>query len=486
MRDEQASDVPEISIEEIIQKIKDEAARRKTAETGTAADNGGGCNNGAGAGMPHMSGGGGLSKINFPAERINLLINNSRSKSAARDKIPRALNRFPVNKSKLLQKIILKFYELLFREQRGINNEILDVLQELSGAQSETARRLGETAEALKIAAEVRDALSARLGGLEGKMGELEGKVGSISGAQSETAEALKAAAEVRDALSARLGGLEGKAGELEGKAEGLAIYAGKTDIEISALLNGNKTNAAEIQKTAAQLDEIRKKFIGAFPEENHIFDAMYAAFEETFRGTRQDIKERQKAYLPAVKEAYDRTGGAPVIDAGCGRGEWLEILKENGINAKGIELNKIMAGICRGLNISVEESDIVAYLKTLPADTLSAVTGFHIIEHMPFKSLLSFLEESFRVLKPGGIAVYETPNPENLLVSGYTFYIDPFHIKPLAPVTMQFILKDRGFSNVEIKRLHKYSDYYDISEENKFINENFYNEMDYAIIGFK
>ena len=444
MRDEQASDVPEISIEEIIQKIKDEAARRKTAETGTAADNGGGCNNGAGAGMPHMSGGGGLSKINFPAERINLLINNSRSKSAARDKIPRALNRFPVNKSKLLQKIILKFYELLFREQRGINNEILDVLQELSGAQSETARRLGETAEA------------------------------------------LKAAAEVRDALSARLGGLEGKAGELEGKAEGLAIYAGKTDIEISALLNGNKTNAAEIQKTAAQLDEIRKKFIGAFPEENHIFDAMYAAFEETFRGTRQDIKERQKAYLPAVKEAYDRTGGAPVIDAGCGRGEWLEILKENGINAKGIELNKIMAGICRGLNISVEESDIVAYLKTLPADTLSAVTGFHIIEHMPFKSLLSFLEESFRVLKPGGIAVYETPNPENLLVSGYTFYIDPFHIKPLAPVTMQFILKDRGFSNVEIKRLHKYSDYYDISEENKFINENFYNEMDYAIIGFK
>ena len=433
MRDEYASDVPEISIEEIIQKIKDEAARRNTAETGTASANGSGHNNGAGMlNKPY-----GPNKINFPSERINLLINNSRSKSAVRNKIPRALNRFPVNKSKLLQKIILKFYELLFREQREVNNDILDVLQELSGVQSKTARRLAEVTEALSGAAGVRNAMRERLDGLEGKV-------------------------------------------------EGLGVYAGKTNMEISALINGNKTNIAEIQKMAAQLEEIRKRFIGPFSEENHIFDAMYAAFEETFRGTRQDIKERQKAFLPAVKESYDRTGGAPVIDAGCGRGEWLEILKENGINAKGIELNKIMAGICRGLNISVEESDIVAYLKSLPADSLSAVTGFHIIEHMPFKSLVLFLEESFRVLKPGGIAVYETPNPENLLVSGYTFYIDPFHIKPLVPVTMQFILKDRGFSNVEIKRLHKYSDHYDISEENKFINKNFYNEMDYAIIAFK
>ena len=99
---------------------------------------------------------------------------------------------------------------------------------------------------------------------------------------------------------------------------------------------------------------------------------------------------------------------------------------------------------------------------------------------------MVNLFDEALRVIKPGGMVIFETPNPENILVGAHYFYSDPTHVNPLVPETMAFILEQRGFNKIEIKRLHKYSDYHEFNVDNEFIEKNFNNEMDYAVIGYK
>ncbi len=242
-------------------------------------------------------------------------------------------------------------------------------------------------------------------------------------------------------------------------------------------------------------LEEARKRMPDAFSvqqlknivsEEEHIADAMYIAFEDKFRGTREDIKKRQAVYLPYIKTALQATGNAAVLDVGCGRGEWLELLQQQGITASGLDLNSVMIQECHERGLTAQEKEVTAYLRTLPANSLAAITGFHLIEHLPFKVLLCLLDESLRVLKPGGMVIFETPNPENLMVGAYLFYTDPSHVNPLVPETTKFLIEQRGFENVQIKRLHKYSDYYPVLTTDPFLVNHFYNEMDFGVIGCK
>jgi len=125
----------------------------------------------------------------------------------------------------------------------------------------------------------------------------------------------------------------------------------------------------------------------------------------------------------------------SPILDIGCGRGEWLELLKENNLNARGLDLNQVMVRMCRDKGLNVEEGEALSFLKSLPDSSLGAVTGFHLIEHYGFEFLVKLLGEILRVLKPGGIVIFETPNPGNILVGSCNFYIDPTHNKPLPSI---------------------------------------------------
>jgi O-antigen chain-terminating methyltransferase len=242
-------------------------------------------------------------------------------------------------------------------------------------------------------------------------------------------------------------------------------------------------------------LEEARKRLPEPFSieqvkaiakEEDHIFDAMYVAFEDKFRGTRKDIQQRQEVYLPIIEDALKETDQALVLDMGCGRGEWLELLHIHNISAAGVDLNCIMIKECDERGLKATEADILDYLRPLKNASVAVITGFHIIEHLPFKVLIALFDECLRVLKPGGVIIFETPNPENLLVGACNFYTDPSHHNPLVPETMRFTIEQRGFEKTEIKRLHKYSDFYETTSEDEFIKTHFYNEMDYAIIGHK
>lgn len=182
--------------------------------------------------------------------------------------------------------------------------------------------------------------------------------------------------------------------------------------------------------------------------------DSFYVALEDQFRGSRQLITERCQAYLPYIRSALERTGDGGVLDIGCGRGEWLEVLREAGIEARGIDLNELQVLDCQAARLDVQKAEAISYLRGLPDASLAVVTGLHIVEHIPFPSLVALFDEVCRVLKPGGAVIFETPNPENHDVGACTFYMDPTHLHPLPPALLEFVALVRGFGEVEIQWL--------------------------------
>ena len=217
--------------------------------------------------------------------------------------------------------------------------------------------------------------------------------------------------------------------------------------------------------------------------------EEFYISFEERFRGKREEIKKRQAYYLPFIKEIV-RGDMDIVVDVGCGRGEWLELLSQNGITARGVDINEMMVEISREYNLDAIKTDALEYLRSLEENSIAAVTGFHIVEHLPFAVLINLMDEALRVLKKGGMVVFETPNPENLLVGSCSFYTDPTHINPIPPVTLEFIAHNRGFERVSIHRLHPLKEpQYPQELRNEDIDAliaSAAKEQDYAVIGYK
>ena len=189
------------------------------------------------------------------------------------------------------------------------------------------------------------------------------------------------------------------------------------------------------------------------------------------------------KFYLPFLKQAEITDG---ILDLGCGRGEWLELLVEEGLKGRGVETNHILIEQARTDGLEVIEENALSYLRTVPDQSLNAVTGFHFIEHLSFETLIELLDEIARTLKVGGLVIFETPNPKNLVVGACNFYSDPTHLKPLFPDTIQFIVSNRGFNDVQVEYLNPVggSPFDDESEWSQALNTWLYGPRDFALIG--
>jgi SAM-dependent methyltransferase len=223
--------------------------------------------------------------------------------------------------------------------------------------------------------------------------------------------------------------------------------------------------------------------------EELHDMDALYAALQDEFRGGREEIMERLSVYLPKLAETGIGSERMPILDVGCGRGEWIELLREHELQAAGIDLNRVSLAICRERGLAVTEAEAVGHLRSLPEASLGAVTAFHLIEHLAFQQMLDLLDAARRALKPGGVAIFETPNPNNIFVSSRNFYLDPTHRHPIPPLLGRFLAEARGFERVEILELHPVAQHADTSmggDAAARLNECFYGPQDYAIIGWK
>jgi SAM-dependent methyltransferase len=182
----------------------------------------------------------------------------------------------------------------------------------------------------------------------------------------------------------------------------------------------------------------------------------LYRLFEDKFRGSESLIKGRLRVYTPALEALAANTVVPTALDLGCGRGEWLEILKEHNFNALGVDLNSAMLEKASSRNLNVIEQDAIKTLLHEKDNSKTIISAFHLIEHISFEELQTLIREAFRVLEAGGLLILETPNIENLNVGAHTFYLDPTHIRPIPPLLLEFLAETIGFSKVKILYLNE------------------------------
>jgi SAM-dependent methyltransferase len=170
-----------------------------------------------------------------------------------------------------------------------------------------------------------------------------------------------------------------------------------------------------------------------------------YLGFEDRFRGSREEIRRRLTDYLPVFSGASD------VVDVGCGRGELLELFREAGIGARGIDANERMASVCRERGLQVEQADALGYLRTLTDRSLGGLVAIQVVEHFQPEYLMAFLEAAFHALRPGAPLVLETINPACWMAFFETYLRDLTHARPLHPDTLRFLAEASGFTGLEI-----------------------------------
>lgn len=181
-----------------------------------------------------------------------------------------------------------------------------------------------------------------------------------------------------------------------------------------------------------------------------------YRAFENRFRGARTVIRARLESYLPFIEPLKQVSDKMEAVDLGCGRGEWLQFLGDEGFQAQGVDLDEGMLASCRKRGLKARKGDALEFLREMPDESQVIVSGFHIAEHLPFPQLQRLVRQAHRVLIPGGLLVLETPNPENFRVSTLSFYTDPTHLNPLPPDLLSFLTEYTGFKRNKIIRLQE------------------------------
>jgi O-antigen chain-terminating methyltransferase len=227
--------------------------------------------------------------------------------------------------------------------------------------------------------------------------------------------------------------------------------------------------------------------------------DTNYFLFEERFRGSRKEIAQRQSAFLPYFEKCFR------VLDIGCGRGEFLEMLRDHNISSTGVDIDGDMVAYCRSRQLDVEQSDAITYLEKLEDKSLDGIFIDQVVEHLEPEYLVRLLALCHQKLKFGYYLVIETVNPLSF-VSFVNFYIDMTHKRPVHPETLQFLLSAAGFRESEKKffspvsdevRLKKITNTIKLDEASREnsevynhnierLNSVLFGAQDYAVIGKK
>ena len=171
-----------------------------------------------------------------------------------------------------------------------------------------------------------------------------------------------------------------------------------------------------------------------------------YVGFEDRFRGSREEIRSRLEAYVPIFSGATD------VLDIGCGRGEFLNLLREHGIGGRGLDLNHEMVEVCRAQGLEAVEGDALGYLRSLPDQSLGGLFAAQVAEHLEPDYLLELLEEAFVKLQPGSAIVLETINVSSWFAFFSSYIRDITHVRPLHPDTLSYLLTAHGFQEVTVR----------------------------------
>jgi O-antigen chain-terminating methyltransferase len=205
------------------------------------------------------------------------------------------------------------------------------------------------------------------------------------------------------------------------------------------------------------------------------------ARFAERFRGTEEYVKSGQKVYLPYF------SGRSNVLDLGCGRGEFLELMRETGVPARGIDSNPEAVALCRSKRLGAETADLFEYLAGLPEASLDGIFCSQVVEHLTPERLPEMVRLAASRLGRGGVLAIETPNPECLAIFASHFYLDPTHTRPVPHPLLAFYMEENGLGRIEVLKLSPAVESAPPLESlEKSFREAFFGGLDYAIIGRK
>jgi O-antigen chain-terminating methyltransferase len=206
-----------------------------------------------------------------------------------------------------------------------------------------------------------------------------------------------------------------------------------------------------------------------------------YARFAERFRGTEEYVTAGQQFYLPYFE------GSKNVLDIGCGRGEFLKMMRDAGIPARGIELGAESVALCRAQGLDAELADAFPYLAALPEGSLDGIFCSQVVEHLPPERLPELIRLCAGRLAPGGVIAIETPNPECLAIFATHFYLDPTHTRPAPHPLLIFYLEEFGVGNIEVRRLSPAKESMPaLNSLPEDFRDAFFGCLDYAVIGRK
>jgi len=276
-------------------------------------------------------------------------------------------------------------------------------------------------------------------------LAEIAAAVHRLAGAAARQAETQDALSDVRDKLW-----------DVEGNNHvGMIFKSMEWRVD---RLSAAYEDAAAIMKTLAHLREQIGRLLAVLEEKNlpspaqlaavyePLEDWRYVRFENRFRGSAAEIRKQQIAFLDDFPE------GGRILDLGCGRGEFLELLAEKGYRPEGVDLNAEMINLCRDKGLSVERADLLEHLAARSDGSLDGIFSSQVVEHLPPSALQRLIELAYAKLRPNGSLLIETVNPLSVFALVHIYFLDMTHRTPVHPQALRFLMEAAGFSSVAVR----------------------------------
>ncbi|HEY7185299.1 MAG TPA: class I SAM-dependent methyltransferase [Vicinamibacterales bacterium] len=244
------------------------------------------------------------------------------------------------------------------------------------------------------------------------------------------------------EALSARERRVEAAMAAMRAEHDELRSSVGVLRQATHHLSKDLARRAASVAPAGAAIERTSPDVPGATETLSH----KYVGFEDAFRGSPEQIRSRLADYVTIFAGASD------VLDIGCGRGEFLGLLREQGVTGRGIDLNDAMVDVCREKRLDATRADALSYLRALPDGALGGLFAAQVVEHLEPAYLTNLLDVAFDKLRPGAAIVLETINPACWFAFFESYIRDITHVRPLHPDTLKFLLIASGFGQIDIR----------------------------------
>ena len=289
----------------------------------------------------------------------------------------------------------------------------------------------------------------------------------------------------VQNTLSRWQSMLERQSGQIVAAQKAMEMFRQElTNTEVKSNLEQEHTSS--FNPAVVQPDSLKQTSSTSL---NTALDAYYLAFEDTHRASESEMRKSFQTYQPLIKslKGVVQEVGLTALDLGCGRGEWISYLQENGFEAQGVDSSPIMVNQCQACGLNVQLQDLLMAIRQQSDSSFDLISALHVAEHLEFSVLYRLVSEAFRILKPNGALILETPNPENVSVGSHTFYHDHTHRNPLTPSALSFLLGYHGYERLDILRLNTNPDSLKLSgagPEIERMNALFFGPQDFAVVG--